>query len=328
MKVIQVGVGGAGGGWLHHVMEDSRTEHVALVDVAPEALAAAREKTGIEENLCFETLTDALRNVQADAVINVTPPQFHRPVSEEAFRAGLHVLTEKPLAESMDDCRAMVDAAEQAGQVLMVSQNYRFAPWARTMRRLLAERVVGNPAGAVVRFRKCTDFRGTFRETMPYPLIIDMSVHHFDLMRYILGTNATSAYAASWRPQWSWFKNDPSASICFEMTDGGRVLYDATWSSRGPDTSWTGLWEIDCDEGQIRYIGERVEIARGDDITPVEPLDEMPVTSIPYSLLHFGDCIENGSEPETSGRDNLGSVAMVFAAVQSARINERVDVAV
>ena len=323
MKLIQVGFGSFGNYWINYIKNDPDIEWAAIVDVNPEAIAQAPEKTGIDPSLCFTDMREAFGKVQADAVICITPPATHRLVAETAFEFGLHVLTEKPQADSMENARAMVAAAESAGKILMVSQNYRFCQWARTMRRLLKEGIAGKLESGLVRCKGFADFRGDFREKMPYPFIIDMSIHYLDLIRCVTGANPVSAYAESWNPACSLFENDASCFVCYGMDNGMRIIYDGSWAApQGAD-----LWEFDCEAGQVRLGNNCIEIASNGEVNKID-LDPMPIGGQAYSLKHFRESIETGAEPETSGRDNLGSVAMVFSAVESARIRERVDVKV
>src|SRR5262249_55402719 len=101
MQVIQAGVGGFGGSWLYAVRDCDGFEHCALVDSNPEVLASAGEAVGIPRERWFLFLEEALETVEADGLIDVTPAPCHEFTSVSAMKAGLHVLVEKPMAESM-----------------------------------------------------------------------------------------------------------------------------------------------------------------------------------------------------------------------------------
>ena len=158
LKVAQVGVGGFGRGWLKALVESDLAELVAIVDVSGEALAAARENHGIGESSCFSDLAGALERRSPEAVVCVTPPQFHGSVALEAAGAGLHILTEKPLSGELAAAREMIEAAGEAGVTLMVSQNYRHQPWARSVRRAISDGAVGEIGTVEVRFFKAPHF--------------------------------------------------------------------------------------------------------------------------------------------------------------------------
>jgi len=342
LKVIHVGCGGFGRRWVEVLSGRPPVEVAALVDVDRGVLEEAAEKLGVPAERCFDSVDKALKAVEADLLINVTPPAVHRPIALKAFKAGLHVLTEKPLADTPANCRAMVAAAARYRKKLMVSQNYRFRPWARTVRRLIEEKVLGTVGAAAVRFYKRPDFGRSYRVYMEYPLLVDMSIHHFDLMRYVLGVDPVRVYAVGWRPRWSYFPHQPACQALFEMTKGVRVVYDASWVARGRETGWNGDWRIECSEGAI-WVTERegemvVELdpgtgrSRGPRREPLRvkagpvKLLKMPATDQEYSLREMVAAITEGRRPETHGRDNLKSVAMVFAAIDSIEKGRPVEV--
>ncbi len=326
MRLIQVGVGGFGAGWLRVVEQDERATLAALVDIDQRALAAAAESTGVAAERCFTDYWQAFRTVEADAVLCVTPPGMHCPVALAAFESGLHVLTEKPLSDTMKDARSMVDAAERAGCTLMVSQNYRFRPWVRTMQSLMRSGKFGAPDNVYVHFAKSPRFEGSFRLKMEHPLVKDMSIHHFDLMRALTGREPVSVFARTWKPEWSWFEHDPCAAALYEFEDGLTVIYNGSWVARGRETTWDGQWSIECANAFLELRGEHVHCTLAEHAHQDAEVEmrEMPCTNQAYSLLEFRQAMDQGREPETSGRDNLNSLVMVFAATQSARSGCRV----
>jgi predicted dehydrogenase len=353
LKAILVGVGGFGRRWVQVLSANPPVEVAALVDINPAALEEAAAKLRVAKECCFDSAKKALAKVKADLLINVTPPAVHKPIALAAFQAGLHVLTEKPLADTPANCRAMVAAASRYRRKLMVSQNYRFAPWARTVRKLIDEQALGALGSCSIRFYKRPDFGQSYRVTMNYPLLVDMSIHHFDLMRYCLHTDPVRVSATGWNPRWSYFRHQAACQVLLEMStrvpaERAHVTYDANWVARGRETGWNGDWRIECAEGCI-WVTERsgemvVELdpgtgrarlpagTRGTPPTvtaqagPV-PLVPMPRSGQEYSLSEMVAAISDKREPETSGRDNLKSVAMVFAAVDSIERRQPVEVA-
>ncbi len=328
VRVIQVGVGGFGRTWLGRIQRDRTASLVALADVSEEALRRAREETGLTASRCFTDFRVAFDTAEADAVLNATPPAVHHEVALAALERGLHVLTEKPIADDMEHGRQMVEAAEGAGRTLMVSQNYRFRPWARTMRQLLLSGKFGPPDNLSVCFAKSVQFDGSFRVTMEHPLVRDMSIHHFDLMRALTGREALVVYAKGWRPQWSWFEHDPCVVVVFEFEGGLKALYEGTWVTRGRETTWDGYWRVECPEAVMELRGGRVHVipaGHPDQDSEVE-LHGTPSSGQSAALLEFQQAIAEGREPETSGRDNLRSLAISFAVMESSRTGVPVEV--
>ncbi len=327
MRFIQVGVGGFGRSWLKHMVQDATASLVAIVDTDEEALAAARGATGLRRDRCFTDYRVALDRARADALLCVTPPVWHHEVTVAALECGLDVLTEKPLADTMERARQMVATADRTGRVLMVSQNYRFRSWVRTMRYLIDSGQFGVLDNVVVRFARAPRFEGSFRLKMEHPLVRDMSIHHFDLMRAVTGREPVSVFARTWRPEWSWYEHDPCAVATFEFSGGLGVFYTGSWVTRGEQTTWDGHWAAECAEAVIELRGSAVHIVmaeRPGQDTEVA-LHAMPCEDQAYALLEFQRAVGEGRVPEASGRDNLRSLAMVFAVTESARRGRPVE---
>ena len=111
LRIVQVGVGGYGATWLQTVLAaPDRATYVGLVDVDGAALAAAATETGVPADRCFHSLGAALSTVAADAVLCIVPPAHHESVIVPALEAGLHVLSEKPIADTPAAMRRILAA--------------------------------------------------------------------------------------------------------------------------------------------------------------------------------------------------------------------------
>ena len=318
VRIIQVGVGGMGRVWLDTVSNSDQADFGAWVDTDPAILDTQCRAYGFDPTHCYTSLGDALERERADGLLNVTPPQFHEAVCCGAFEAGLPVLSEKPLADAMEAATRTVECAERGGLLLMVAQNYRYREPATTLRSLVASGRYGAPGQVQVSFYKGPHFGG-FREEMDFPLIVDMSIHHFDLMRYILGADPVSVMGRSWNPRWSWFQGDASAALVFEFAGGMQAVYHGSWCTTGDETSWDANWRIECEEGVILLRDdEAFAAATGESLREV-PMDAMPRTNQAHLLHQFCRAIRDGITPPTHGRDNLKSLAMVFGAVEAVK---------
>jgi predicted dehydrogenase len=316
MKVIQVGIGGMGNAWLRAVLESPVVEYAGFVEVSDKIAAEQMATYRLDGNHIYKSLGEALRAVKADAIINVTPPQFHKAVSIEALEAGLPVLSEKPLADTRQSALDIVEAANRTGVLHMVTQNYRYSVAAQTLKKTLDSGVVG-PIGAVhVEFFKGPHFGG-FREEMAYPLIIDMSIHHFDMMRFFLGSDPVQVFGRSWNPPWSWFKGDASASVILDFANGVHVSYDGSWCSQGRETDWNANWRFEGSKGVVAMVNSQVYTQlTGAEPVPVETVT-MERTAQAYLLHEFNEAVTQGKPAVTTCQDNIKSLGIVFDVVQS-----------
>lgn len=316
MRVIQVGIGGMGNAWLRAVQESPVVEFAGFVEVNDAIAAEQVAKYNLDGSTVFKSLEEALRAVEADGVINVTPPQFHKVVSITALEAGVPVLSEKPLADTREAALDIVAAAERTGVLHMVGQNYRYKPPLHTLKQTLASSVLGDIGALHVEFFKGPHFGG-FREEMPYPLIIDMSIHHFDLMRFLLDSDPVSIYGRSWNPPWSWFGGDASATVLLEFASGVHVSYAASWCSQGRETSWNANWRFECTEGVISLIDDQVYTQRTGQAAELVERVAMPRTDQAYLLHEFYEAVTLGKPVVTTAQDNIKSLGIVFDVVQS-----------
>lgn len=339
LKVIQIGTGSWGFSWVEKALQSPWVELAGLVDMKQEMLDYAVNTYHLDPSICFLTLKEAVKHVEADAAFVVVPPAFHKEVAVEALECGLHCLVEKPLAEEMEDALKMVLAAEKAGKKLMISQNYRFKRAPQTVKQIVEKGFVGEIGSVFINFQKAPHFTG-FRTEMFEPLIQDMSIHHFDQIRGILGLNPVRIKAHSWNTSWSWFKGNPAASVIFEMENGAVVSYNGNWVSQGWETTWDGDWRIQGSEGEIHWHNNQVILHPSDlfvsvfqdgavekngdlvfDLAAMEEEERMA------SIAEFAAAIAENREPETNGRDNLYSLAMVLGAKYAAKTGESVEVA-
>jgi predicted dehydrogenase len=322
-------MGGWGLLWGATVRRSEDAELVACVDMDPAARTRAQKKLELPSERCFGSLSEALAAVECDAVLVTTFLPGHVPVALEALAAGKHVLLEKPFAPTLADARRVVDAAAAQGNILMISQNYRFYPAARTVAALVREGTLGAVGAVNIDFRRFANSappEGHRHYALRQPLLLDMAIHHFDLMRMLLGQEPQQVTCHAWNPPWSKFA-EPAAAVATIQFDGGTLVsYRGSWVSPGPKTLWDGEWRLECERGEIFWTGRADQGAKGDRVTvrllgkPARrvELPELPAIDQAGSLKAFAQAIHTGQEPETSGRANIGSLALAFAMIESA----------
>ncbi len=329
MKVIQVGIGGMGNAWLSAVQNSDEVEFAGFVEINDDIAAQQVSAYGLDGGTVYKTLAEALDALDADGVITVTTPQFHREVSVTAMEAGVPVLSEKPLAGTLADAQAIVDSANATGVLHMVTQNYRYRALSQTVKSTLESGELGEVGAVSVSFAKGPHFGG-FREEMPHPLIVDMAIHHFDMMRFFLGSNPVEIIARSWNPAWSWYKGDASASVQARFANGVPVTYVGTWCSQGMETTWNANWRFDCAKGVLSIEDDVVYVQRltgvearpghrhvsNDEKQPV-PMVDTPLEEQDYLLHEFYQAVTGDRVPGTPAHDNIHTMQFVFDIVRA-----------
>ena len=338
LRLIQVGLGPHGRNWARKVVpEIGEIEVVAFVDKDPYALDALKEEAGVPAERCFESLTEAIAATQPQAMLNTTALPAHVPVTRAALEAGLHVLVEKPLAASFAQAQELVDIAAARNLILMVSQNYRFFPAPRVIAAMVHESALGKLYAVEIDFRRYSTVgqNGRGRHHLEeQPLLVDMSIHHFDLLRMILSREPRRIYCEAWNPEWTAFSGPSVAVASIDFEGGVVVSYRGSWISAGPVTPWAGEWRMEFENGEVKWTSaadsditqDKVVVRPRNEEARTITLPTVPRTGTWGTLTEFAAAIRSGREPETSGRNNLGTIALMAAAVESATLREPVAI--
>src|SRR5579862_8677459 len=333
-KALIVGAGGMGKAWARNLTENEQTQIVGWVDIRPGAAAQAAEELKIHAGHIGVDLGNALAETRPDFVVDVTVPEAHRDVTVQALAAGVPVLGEKPMAASMEQATEMVTASERAGKLYMVSQSRRYDPNLQALRGLIA--TATGPLGILNSDFYIGAHFGGFRDEMPSVLLLDMAIHTLDAARYLCGADPVAVYCEEFNPSWSWYRGDACATALFEMTGGLRYTYRGSWCAEGRMTSWEAEWRAVGPRGTATWDGHGAPVA---DVvvesggffskTETRPAEvaEIP-RGIAGSLRDFLNALQTGATPNGECHDNIKSLAMVFAAIESAARKQRIPVQV
>ncbi|QIE43812.1 Gfo/Idh/MocA family oxidoreductase (plasmid) [Rhodobacteraceae bacterium SC52] len=308
---------------------------VALCDTDPAKLATTGKAFGIERQ--YTDPAQLFVEGGFDIVDIATTIQSHRPLVEMAARHRVHVICQKPFAANMEDARAMVSAVEATGKTLMVHENFRWQSAVRTVIGEVRKGTIGTPFFGRVSFRSGYDvFSG-----QPYLaegerfIIEDLGIHILDISRALFGDVArVSATTRRINPA---IKGEDVATMLLSHNSGVTSVVDCSYATRRqPETFPQSLVEVDGDKGTIRLDAGYVLTVQTDagsetrDLSPpLLPWASRPWHNIQESVLniqqHFVDCLAQGVQPETSGRDNLQTLGLVEAAYLSAAENRTVE---
>ncbi len=330
---VLVGAGGISAAWFR----PAKLEKVEIVGVVDLNLDAARKRIERFELDCpaGTDLKAMLKAQRPDFVIDCTVPEAHCSVTCTAMRAGCHVVGEKPMASSLAEGQRMVRTSDQTGKLYMVGQSRRWDPKHDVIRKVVTAGKIGQVTSINCDFFLGAHFGG-FRAEMESPLVLDMSIHHFDLARYLTGADPAAVYCHEYNPVGSWYKGDVSASCIFEMTNGSVFTYRGSWCSEGPPTSWDGDWRIIGEKGTVLYDHNNPPTAhvpargRKSLMSDFREL-KMPKETLKYrgqrgALREMLAFLRTGKKPQTESHDNIKSLAMVFGAMESARKRRRIEI--
>jgi predicted dehydrogenase len=298
---------------------------VAVADPAPGKAKAFAERWGIER--WFSSADGLLDASGVDFVDIATRPEAHRGLAELAFRRGLPVICQKPLAPSWEDCVAMVEASEEARARLLVHENWRWQPWYREARRLLDAGAIGRPFQLALQWRTGDGvgpepyaLQPYFRE-MPLLLVYETLVHHLDTMRY-LGGEIRALFCRLRRVN-PVLRGEDQALITVSLESGALGLIDANRLS-GPErmTPVAGALLVEGDRGSVRVDPQGRLWVAGPERTAAPHDYPIPAAgyrgdSVKATQEHLAECLRAGKPCESEGREYLKTVKAVFACYRS-----------
>ena len=332
IKLIHVGLGRWGSDCVQQVYPGSSdVEPVAYVDKDPEALGRAQSKLGASPAKFFPALRDAVAATDAEAVVVTLPLPLHAAVAREALLAGKHVIVEKPLTQTLEEARGLVGIAEERSRVLMVSQNYRFFGAPQAAYEFVRDAWFGQLHTVQVDFRlnAVAEGYGSRHQGLPNPLLADMAVHHFDLMRMVIGEDPVELSCRAWIPRGSPYQMPPCAVVVLTFPSGIVVNYRGSWVDQAPKTPWAGRWQMDFELGSLFWtargdrplvnLHDRMSIRRLNSEPEDVGLEPMPKYDRLGVLNAFAVAIQSGTAPSffPSGRDNISTLSIVEAAIRS-----------
>jgi predicted dehydrogenase len=323
LKMIQVGLGAHGRGvGSHFVIPSADFEYAGLVDIDPNCLREAAELYEVQKSLLYTDYKQAFQKLQADAVLISAVSPVHYEICKAALNHKLHVLIEKPFVINMDEALELVELASQKNLKIMVSQNYRYHTNVLTLNHVIQEGSLGKPVFVNSQFYYNHTGKPYQREMKDY-MLLEMAVHHIDMMRFLFKCNAVSVQGKTWNIPENGYKGDPNVHAILEMEAGIPVFYLGSLMSKGTETPWEGMWRIQCEEGSIHLD----DLGKGYGVYLVD--SSQSITKIPSFvpeledihgvLREFAESIRKNREPQTSGRDNLNTLATLAAISTSSK---------
>lgn len=290
---------------------------------------------------------EELLAMDIDAVSVCTANAFHKDITVQAFNAGKHVLCEKPMAMTLEDCIAMTEAAKANRKTFMIGHNQRFAKAHQKAHELINEGAIGRILSFETKFghggpeiwTKTPDTWFFDKKQAVFGVMADLGIHKTDLMHYLLGEPVTRVQAVITTLDKKWPDGRPidveDNAFCLMQTDSGVTgIMHVSWTFYGNEKNSTVIYGtegvIRCYDDEvsalilekkggemIRYnlqkLKKNTDQTRGDrDSTGV--IDE------------FVESILEKREPLSGGDESLKAMRVIFAAFESAESGKAVSV--
>lgn len=328
-KVVSAAIIGAGGISQRHYdgFRQAGVNVVAIAD-ASETIRGLREKEwGARAYASFE---DLLEHEDVQAISVCTPNAYHAPATIAALEAGIHVLCEKPLSMSLDECDAMIGAARESGAVLQTGHHLRSSPLARTAKRLIDEGRIGRVT--FMRLRQAHDWSGApqvhgafgSREASGGGTLLDNGCHMMDLARYF-GGDVQNIYVRMNTLKFEIEVEDVSVAS-LQLESGALASVENAWTATGWEESFhiygtEGALECNNRLGKPRLRFVNREFGYGAWEKVDETWYDFATSDNGHvrSVGHFISSIEQGTPVICTGEDGRESVRLVLGGYESAR---------
>ncbi len=339
LRFIQIGVGGFGHWWRHaflpNLREKGLAEAAAAVDINADLLPEAGASLGLPPERLYTSAKQAFDETEADFAVIVVPPAFHEEMVELAIGHGCHILSEKPIADSMAACSRIYHRVKASGLKMAVTMSHRFDADKQSLQREIESGRYGRLNYLVHRFTcNCRKFGswGRFRHEIPDPLLVEGTVHHFDIHRAIAGSNAKTVYASTWNPPWGEYAGDSTGLVIIEMENGVRCLYEGAKANATTLNGWGGDYlRAECEDATLELDNRWLRVLRSG-AAPRPLVTDLALREQPLWMnAWLAEMFCRWVNGETAGHptcleDNIQCAALLFAAVESAHTGAVVDV--
>ena len=298
---------------------------VALVSHDPKRAQQLGKKFGVDAKSCYgyENYDQCLNHPEVDAVFVASINGEHAEQTIRAAGAGKHVLCEKPLGNTVEECQRMVEACRKNDVRLMTAYRKYFEPGSVALKKLITTGKLGRLRHMFSTYTEIVDPNKVRwqlnRRLAGGGSLMDIGVYCVNTMRWLAGTNPVEATAHSWSDDPKRFA-DVEDSIAFHLTHPGGLVCQGTssYSSMAAsfvqvhgDRGWAALNPAFAFEEERRLFGK---IQGRWFEQKFRVMDEFVL-----ELDHFAECIRRERDPKSDGMEGLRDVATIQAIYRSVR---------
>ena len=314
--------------WVISAIRATRGEVVSVMSTSAERGKTYAAEQGIARSV---TTLDALVNdPEIDAVYISTTNELHRDQALAAAKAGKHILCEKPLAMALEDARAMVQTAKDAGVVMATNHHLRNAATHRAMREAIKAGRIGTPLAArVFHAVYLPPHLQGWRLDKPEAgggVILDITVHDADTLRFVLDSDPVEAIAFAQAGGMGKVGLEDAVMGVLRFKNGVIAQFHDGFTTKFAET---GL-EVHGTDGSL--IGRNVMTQRAAGTVTLRdasgehdlPLDHRNLYETALSAFHAA--VAGKGRPSATGEDGIWSLATGLAVVEAARTGRTVRI--
>jgi predicted dehydrogenase len=341
MDPLKIAIVGAGAIAQRNAAEAAQSGVATIVGVFDVNAKVARDMARKLGSTVFSSYEEVLASRSVEAVLMSTPHHVHRSMTVAAAAAGKHVLIEKPLANTLEDAEAMIDACRGAGVALSVNYSFRYLPKIRKARQLVADGALGDITGVQLiahqfkdrgywmgaRSNSPDDWRSS-REKCGGGFLIMTVCHNIDYLYFITGLKGTRVYS-----EYATLASPGDVEDIISVTSrwGDKAVGTISASSimRGADQNEERIWGTN---GTLILSNDGLSFYSTRPIDGKRPGQLHKYTNFPAVswtaewIRNFVESVRAGKEPEISAREGWENLAFISSAYKSLETGAPVQV--
>jgi predicted dehydrogenase len=284
----------------------------ATVDIMEERARQAAQVVGATNAVTdFRQILD-----DVDAVLIATPHHLHHPIGLACIAAGKHVLMEKPLANTEQECIELIEASERQGTVLMVAYCMRYHPLVVRLKAAIDEKLYGDTFHVSIWTEQFTRRDGDAAEwhhrsaTLGGGQLFSHGCHYIDILLWYLGDPLEGTHTGT-NFGTPWMEREGTSDVALKFASGATAYHGGTWGAQGSRLKYAfhaqgteGCLEANFQTGNLTAI-------RGSD-EKVLFTAEGNSKNVENEMAHFLDCIERNERPQTDGPSSLQGLRVIW----------------
>ena len=332
--MLRIGLIGCGGMGQAHRSAFQKLQGLARFAAAVD-LDLARAQATADRMRCDTVATD-FRHVldDIDAAILAVPHHLLHPIGMDLLRRGKHLLMEKPLANSEEECLELIQAAERAERTLMVAYCMRFHPIVAEMERLLKAKTYGDLFQLSIWTEQHTQGKpGSWmhrKETLGGGQRFSHGCHYIDIQLAWMGQPVSGVQGGA-NFGTPWMEGEGTSNVSLKFANGALGYHFGTWGAKGTRLNYSfhahctgGMLEGQISQGRLllhqgvcpSLTASAAHLATGKEEAEQGSAQLLLETAVgkhlENELMHFVDCLERGRRPLTDGRRSLQSLRVIW----------------
>ena len=326
MKKIRLGLIGCGGMMKNHAQGVNLVENVEITAVCDTEIEKANDVASVLNNpyvtADYKTMVD-----KVDAILCVLPHHLHYECGMFFARHKKHILMEKPLCNSEEECISLMETCEQEGVVLMCAYPVRYWPGVVKLKEMIDSGEYGKVMQMSIWTEQLTRTEeGSWKSDarLGGGQFFSHGCHYVDLLLWFCGAPVAGTHFGT-NVGTPWMLREGTSVLSMKFENGALGYHGATWGSRGSRMgndfqiiTEKGTLEFELRSGEIRIYDNACEhipgVAAGETHAyRVLWKREGPMSKeTQHEVAHFADCVRNHKQPLTDGRSSLKSLQIIW----------------